>query len=80
MATKLFTINSFITFHPNYEGGSNCSQCGSHKYRITHAFQFDYDSSRIIDWREDRDFEDHGEAVVCFYCVDKFDPDALLDV
>ena len=78
MATKLFTNNSFITFHPSYEGGDNCSQCGSSK-NIKHAFHFDYDSSRVVDWKKAEDF-DSGEALLCFYCVDKFDPDILLEV
>lgn len=79
MATKLFTNNSFITFHPSYEGGDNCSQCGSYK-NIRHAFVFDYESSRLLDWKVDRDFEDHGEALLCFNCVDRFDPDIVFGV
>jgi hypothetical protein len=79
MATKLFTIHSFITFHPNYDGGDNCSQCGTRR-GVKYAFQFDYETSCIIDWRLDREFEDHGEVPVCVGCADRFDFDALLEI
>lgn len=79
MAKSLLTTNSFIIFHPAYEGGDNCAFCGRGG-RMRYGLQFDYDSSCILDWHEDRDFEDHGEVPVCATCGDKFDPNVLLDI
>lgn len=79
MATKLFTTNSFITSHSNFEGGDNCFLCSSYK-SLKYAFHFDYENSCVLDWRVDRDFEDHGEFLVCSFCADRFDPDLLFEV
>lgn len=79
MSKKLFTIGSFITFHTDYNGGDNCGMCGR-RNGIKHGVQYDYDSGELIDWRVDRDVEDHLEVPICNYCTDQFEEKVLLEL
>ncbi len=79
MAKPKFTIGSFITFHPDYEGDDNCGFCGKGG-KMKWSIPFDYESSRIIDWRDDEQSADCGEVPVCYNCYDDFDPLALIEI
>jgi hypothetical protein len=77
MAKKsLITIGSSLEF-VSVRGGDDCVLCAS-RAALKWSVQYDYATEKVIDWTEDRDFDDHGEVYVCAKCADKFDHDVLI--
>jgi hypothetical protein len=79
MVKTLFTIDSFITFHPDYSGGDNCGMCGL-RNGLKHAVNYDYDSGELLDWRVQKDDGDYLEVPICNHCTDQFEKKVLLEL
>ncbi len=79
MANTVYGVGSFMIFHQNYDGGSNCGMC-ARTSNIRFGVQYDYDSGKLLDWRDDRDVEDHLEVPVCDRCTYQFEDSVLLEL
>jgi hypothetical protein len=75
---KKYTLGTEVSLHDNAGAGDVCALCSKRLPSNFSSFQVEWSTMTVIDWTDDRDFNDHEEYELCEKCEDKFDDSLII--